>query len=63
MAWIGTLVTPIFKNNDPTIPVGLIGYLQIGVYGAPIGLLLGLTTTSKFLKVIQTDRGFREITF
>ena len=63
MAWAGTEVAPIFKKNDPTIPIGTIGYLQVNFYGQGLGLLLGLTSTPFFKKVIQTERGFREITF
>ena len=77
MSWIGTIAAPIFIKEDPTIPVGIIGYFKIGNggtaignYGTPIGLLLILTTSSltsnissRFIKVIQTEKGFREITF
>ena len=43
------------------IPIGTICYLQTGIYGTPVGLLVSLTSTPRYLKVISTNNGFKGI--
>ena len=53
------LTTTPFSSN--TLPIGTIAYWQTGVFGTPLGLLLSLTTTPSFKKVLQTSNGIRQI--
>jgi hypothetical protein len=55
---IYTIIVPSVFNN---IPVGAVCYRQVGVTGTPIGLLLSLTNTPLYKKVIQTVNGFQGV--
>jgi hypothetical protein len=48
-----------FSSN--TLPLGTLAYWQTGIFGTPLGLLLALTMTPQFLKVLQTSNGLRKV--
>lgn len=56
---------PIVVTNTPftsqTLPAGTTAYQQTGIFGTPIGLLVSLTLTPQYIKVIQTVNGLRRI--
>jgi hypothetical protein len=56
---------PIVVTSQPftsnTLPLGTLAYQQSGVFGTPLGLLLSLTTTPNFNKVLQTSSGLRKV--
>jgi hypothetical protein len=47
--------------NSNTLPLGTIAYQQSGVFGTPLGLLLAITNTPSFNKVLQTSNGLRKV--
>jgi len=56
---------PIVVTTTPTtsntLPLGALAYQQTGVFGTPIGLLVSLTNTPLFKKVLQTSNGLRQV--
>jgi hypothetical protein len=52
------LITP---SLSPAWAIGTVGYYQTGVWGAPMGLLLSLTMTPIFKKMLMTDHGLRMV--
>lgn len=54
------ITTPMpFSSN--TLPIGTLAYWQSGEFGTPTGLLLSLTVTPQFKKVLQTSNGLRQV--
>jgi len=66
MSWQGTEQFPIVVTGNPAtsldLPNGTIAYWQTGSYGAALGLLLALTNTPAYYRVLQTPNGLKRIT-
>ncbi len=58
----GSTTFPIVTTLNPSLAIGTIAYFQTGMYGTPLGLLLSLTMTPKYIKMLMTDHGLRPIT-
>ena len=53
------VTTTPFTSN--TLPIGTLAYSQSGVFGTPVGLLVAITNTPLFKKVLQTTNGLRQV--
>jgi len=49
----------ISTTLNPSLAVGTIAYYQSGIAGTPKGLLLSLTNTPLYTRMIMTDSGLR----
>ena len=52
---------PIVTPMTVGLTIGTVCYMQTGIYGTPIGLLIALTNTPRYKKVLLTANGFKEI--
>jgi hypothetical protein len=57
----GSGVFPIVTTLNPSLPIGTVVYYQNGLFGVAKGLLLSLTNTPLFIKMIVTDHGLQRI--
>jgi hypothetical protein len=53
------IVVTTTPSTSNTLPLGTIAYQQTGIFGTPIGILLSITNTPLFNKVLQTSNGLR----
>jgi hypothetical protein len=56
-----SIIYPVVSTSASEIPIGTICYRSMGLVGTPKGLLLSLTLTPLYKKVIQTINGFQGV--
>lgn len=55
------LIYKVVTQDSVDLQVGQVVYYQEGLFGTPIGLLVSLTKTPLYTKMLKTNNGLRRL--